>query len=127
MGMQKRGHRPRFIGLHFFQSLQVLFLRGRRLRRDEGHVGLGDGDGEGLGLGVRGARGLEEHGVFPGVHGGGQFAAEALRIPVIAGPKEGTALGNALVQIRATGLVNSLEEMRAIVGRSIELKTYQLK
>ena len=56
-----------------------------------------------------------------------QFAAEALRIPVIAGPKEGTALGNALVQIRAAGLVNSLEEMRAIVGRSIELKTYQLK
>ena len=54
-----------------------------------------------------------------------QFAADALGIPVVAGPGEGTALGNALVQIRAAGFVGSLAEMRAIVRRSIELKTYQ--
>lgn len=54
-----------------------------------------------------------------------QFAADALQIPVIAGPKEGTALGNALVQIRAAGLVGSLQEMRAIVRKSIELKEYK--
>jgi len=53
-----------------------------------------------------------------------QFAADALQMPVIAGPQEGTALGNALVQVRATGLVGSLAEMRAIIARSIELKTY---
>jgi rhamnulokinase len=53
-----------------------------------------------------------------------QFAADALQMPVIAGPQEGTALGNALVQVRAAGLVGSLAEMRAIIARSIELKTY---
>ena len=53
-----------------------------------------------------------------------QFAADALGIPVIAGPQEGTALGNALVQVRAQGLVKSLAEMRAIIKNSIELKTY---
>ena len=53
-----------------------------------------------------------------------QFAADALQMPVIAGPQEGTALGNALVQVRASGLVNSLQEMRAIIANSIELKTY---
>ena len=54
-----------------------------------------------------------------------QFAADALQIPVIAGPKEGTALGNALVQIRAAGLVGSLSQMRGIVRKSIELKEYK--
>lgn len=54
-----------------------------------------------------------------------QFTADALQLPVIAGPQEGTALGNALVQVRAAGLVHSLAEMRAIIARSIELKTYQ--
>ncbi len=54
-----------------------------------------------------------------------QFTADALGIPVIAGPKEGTALGNALVQIRAAGMVSSLSEMRAIVRKSIELEEYK--
>ena len=53
-----------------------------------------------------------------------QFAANAIQLPVIAGPQEGTALGNALVQVRAAGGVKTLAEMRAIIGRSIELKTY---
>ena len=54
-----------------------------------------------------------------------QLAADALQIPVVAGPQEGTALGNALVQIRAAGLVGSLTEMRAIVRKSIEIKEYK--
>ena len=53
-----------------------------------------------------------------------RFTADVLGMPVIAGPQEGTALGNALVQVRAAGLVGSLQEMRGIVGRSVELKTY---
>ena len=53
-----------------------------------------------------------------------QFAANAIQLPVIAGPQEGTALGNALVQVRAAGGVETLADMRAIIGRSIELKTY---
>ena len=51
-----------------------------------------------------------------------QFTADALKMPVIAGPQEGTALGNALVQIRAQGLVDTLTSMRAIIRNSI--KTY---
>lgn len=54
-----------------------------------------------------------------------QFTANSLGIPVVAGPQEGTALGNALVQVRAQGLVNTLAEMRAIIKNSIELKTFR--
>lgn len=53
-----------------------------------------------------------------------QWTADATGLPVIAGPAEGTALGNTLVQIRAAGGVDSLAEMRGIVARSVELKTY---
>ncbi len=53
-----------------------------------------------------------------------QFAADALTMPVVAGPQEGTALGNALVQVRSAGYVASLKEMRSIIKKSIELKTY---
>ena len=53
-----------------------------------------------------------------------QFTADTLQMPVIAGPMEGTGLGNALVQVRAAGYVGSLAEMRSIIGRSIELKSY---
>ena len=53
-----------------------------------------------------------------------QFAADALQMPVIAGPQEGTALGNALVQVRTAGFVTTLKEMRSIIKKSIELKTY---
>lgn len=53
-----------------------------------------------------------------------QFTADAVGMPVIAGPKEGTALGNVLAQMRANGLVGTLPEMRRIVAQSIELKTY---
>ncbi|MBQ9286788.1 MAG: rhamnulokinase [Bacteroidaceae bacterium] len=56
-----------------------------------------------------------------------QFAADALGMPVIAGPQEGTALGNALVQVRASGRGDSLKEMRDIIRKSIELKTYMSK
>jgi len=53
-----------------------------------------------------------------------QFTADALRMPVICGPTEGTALGNVLMQIRSQGLVSSLPEMRKIVAASVELKEY---
>ena len=53
-----------------------------------------------------------------------QWAADATGLPVIAGPSEGTALGNTLVQVRAAGGVGSLPEMRRIVAKSVELKFY---
>lgn len=54
-----------------------------------------------------------------------QFTADALQMPVICGPTEGTALGNILLQIKAQGLVGTLPEMRKIVANSVELKEYK--
>jgi rhamnulokinase len=53
-----------------------------------------------------------------------QFAANALKIPVLAGPTECTALGNILVQAIALGHVESHEAAREIVRNSFELKTF---
>lgn len=53
-----------------------------------------------------------------------QYAANALNMPVICGPVEGTALGNVLMQMKASGTVDTLEQMRAISAASVELTTY---
>ncbi|MDP4185950.1 MAG: rhamnulokinase family protein [Bacteroidota bacterium] len=50
-----------------------------------------------------------------------QLTANALGIPVIAGPGEATAIGNLLMQARALGCVDSLSEIRSIVRNSVEL------
>lgn len=54
-----------------------------------------------------------------------QYAANATGLPVICGPAEGTALGNTLVQVRASGGVTSLEEMRRISATSVETVRYE--
>jgi rhamnulokinase len=53
-----------------------------------------------------------------------QYAANALDMPVICGPVEGTALGNVLMQMKAGGMAGSLEEMRKISAASSDLRTY---
>ena len=53
-----------------------------------------------------------------------QYTADALEMPVICGPVEGTALGNVLVQLKPAGIVSTLSQMRAISAASVELKTY---
>jgi len=53
-----------------------------------------------------------------------QFAANALKIPVLAGPKECAALGNLLVQAIALGHLPSHAAAREVVRRSFELKTF---
>lgn len=53
-----------------------------------------------------------------------QYTADSLNMPVICGPVEGTALGNALVQLKSSGLVSTLPQMRAISASSVALKTY---
>ena len=54
-----------------------------------------------------------------------QYAANALNMPVICGPVEGTALGNVLMQMKASDSSLTLEKMRAISADSVELVTYQ--
>ena len=54
-----------------------------------------------------------------------QFAANACGIPVVAGPVEATALGNVLLQARATGSIASLSEIREVVRNSHVLQTYE--
>ena len=53
-----------------------------------------------------------------------QWTADALGIPVIAGPTEATAIGNVMMQARAAGLVKDRWEMRGIVARSFDLKLF---
>ena len=53
-----------------------------------------------------------------------QYAANALNMPVVCGPVEGTALGNVLMQMKASGTVSSLVQMREISAASVDLVTY---
>ena len=53
-----------------------------------------------------------------------QWTADALGIPVAAGPAEATAIGNVMMQARAAGLVKDRWEMRGIVARSFDLKLF---
>lgn len=52
------------------------------------------------------------------------FTANAIGIPVIAGPSEATAMGNILLQAKAAGLVQDKSQMRKIVRNSVELSTF---
>ncbi|MFC7404327.1 rhamnulokinase [Georgenia alba] len=55
-----------------------------------------------------------------------RLTADATGLPVVAGPAEGTALGNLLVQARALGDVDGgLPELRRIVAASCELRRYE--
>jgi rhamnulokinase len=53
-----------------------------------------------------------------------QFTANATGMPVVAGPAEGTAMGNLLVQAMALGHLNSLADIRKTVRNSVETETY---
>lgn len=55
-----------------------------------------------------------------------QLTADATGLQVIAGPVEGTALGNLVVQARAIGAISGgLKELRRVVRDSSELITYE--
>jgi rhamnulokinase len=47
-----------------------------------------------------------------------QLTADATGCPVDAGPAEATCLGNAGVQLMAAGALRSVEEVRAVIGRT---------
>ncbi len=53
-----------------------------------------------------------------------QFTANAIGIPVTAGPSEATAIGNIMIQAKAAGVVDSLPEMRKIICDSVQLDEF---
>jgi len=54
-----------------------------------------------------------------------QFLADALDVPVVAGPFEATAIGNILVQMIADGELHNLDEGRALVRTSFPTERYE--
>ncbi len=53
-----------------------------------------------------------------------QWTADAIGIPVVAGPTEATALGNLMVQAKAAGLVKDRWTMRKMIAQNFKTKTY---
>jgi rhamnulokinase len=54
-----------------------------------------------------------------------QFAADVCQRSVVTGPVEATALGNLLTQVRASGELSSLAEMREVVRASSAVHRYE--
>jgi len=52
------------------------------------------------------------------------FTANAIGLPVVAGPSEATAMGNLLMQAKAAGLVTEKSEMRRLIRNSVELEIF---
>ena len=53
-----------------------------------------------------------------------QFTANSCGVTVLAGPQEGTAIGNIMLQAKAAGMVPDIWEMRRIIADSLELKRF---
>jgi rhamnulokinase len=56
-----------------------------------------------------------------------QLTADVCQRPVVTGPVEATALGNLLTQVRASGELSSLAEMREVVRKSCDVECYEPK
>lgn len=56
-----------------------------------------------------------------------QFTADALGMPVLAGPYEATVLGNILMQMKGVGAIDSVSQGRAILRKSVRLIEYTPK
>lgn len=54
-----------------------------------------------------------------------QFTSNALGIPVAAGPMEATAIGNIMIQAKAAGLYNGINDMRQSIQQSVELNWFE--
>lgn len=53
-----------------------------------------------------------------------QMTADAIGIPVVAGPSEATAIGNIMIQAKAAGIVSDRKEMRRLIAQAIETQTF---
>lgn len=56
-----------------------------------------------------------------------QFTADSLGIRVLAGPQECTAIGNIMLQAKATGDVKDVWQMRQIIAQSVTMEEYSPK
>ena len=54
-----------------------------------------------------------------------QFTANSCGITVLAGPQEGTAIGNIMLQAKASGAVKDIWERRQTIANSLELKRFE--
>lgn len=54
-----------------------------------------------------------------------QWIADATGLSVTAGPVETTSVGNALMQLKAAGMVSTIREAREISSRSFDLANYE--
>ncbi len=54
-----------------------------------------------------------------------QLTANAIGIPVLAGPTEATAIGNIMMQAKAAGAVDSLAEIRSVVKNSFDVMRFE--
>jgi rhamnulokinase len=54
-----------------------------------------------------------------------QFTADAIGVPVHAGPQEGTAVGNLMVQAMALGVIRSMAEAQPLIRAAFPIKTFQ--
>lgn len=53
-----------------------------------------------------------------------RFTADALNRPVVAGPSEGTVIGNLLMQAKAVGAIKDMRELRKVVENSFPTETF---
>lgn len=53
-----------------------------------------------------------------------QFTADALNLPVLAGPKEATAVGNLMVQALGLGIIRSLRDAMPIIKRTFPIEQF---
>ena len=79
----------------------------------------------------QGARSKEQENSVLHIIGGGslnkylnQFTADALGVEVLAGPQECTAIGNIMLQAKASGDVSDIWEMRRIIAASVDMVAY---
>ena len=53
-----------------------------------------------------------------------QWTADAIGIPVVAGPTEATSIGNIMIQAKAAGLVKDRWEMRRLIAEAFKVKQF---